>query len=82
MAKNSKRTTRAMEKSETQQQIEEGQLPDEDFFVTSNPIRNIVKINEFKWTENQKAFFKSNTASSILYLALKPKTFLIFSDEI
>ena len=57
-SKKSTRKTRAKEKAETLQQIEEGLIPDEEIFMTSNPIKNIVKINEFNWTENQKAFFK------------------------
>jgi len=69
MAKRPTKKTRAKEKSETQKLIEEGQLSDKDFFVTSNPIRNIVKINEFKWTDHQKAFFK---------LALDQNTRIVF----
>ena len=68
-SKKSTRKTRAKEKAETLQQIEEGLIPDNEIFMTSNPIKNIVKINEFNWTENQKDFFK---------LALDPNTRIVF----
>ena len=38
-------------------------------FVIDNPIKRVIKINQFPWTEKQKEFFK---------IALHPSTNIVF----
>lgn len=53
-----KRSSRAKSKSEVRQQISEDSLSDTDMFANPNPLKRLIKVNQFPWTDRQKDFFK------------------------
>jgi phosphate starvation-inducible protein PhoH len=63
-----KKTSRG--KQEIRQQVEDELQPDETVFA-KNPIKSKIRVNQFKWTEKQKEFFK---------VALHPSTRIMFVD--
>ena len=66
MAKTRPDSSRAKEKEEIAEQIEEAMT---DSFTPENPIKRKIKINQFPWTEKQKEFFR---------VALDPSTKIVF----
>ena len=64
-----KRTSRAKLKQETRTQIIDDISP--YMFSNPNPIKRVLKVKQFPWTDNQKEFFK---------IALHKDTKIIFVD--
>lgn len=54
MANNRKSSSRAKDKKETREQINE----ETSSFVNPNPIRRLIKIQQFPWTDKQKEFIR------------------------
>tara|TARA_B100000676_G_scaffold249652_1_gene253813 strand:+ start:1604 stop:2422 length:819 start_codon:yes stop_codon:yes gene_type:complete len=62
--------SRSRDKQEAREQITE-ELSPEDFYENPDPIKTALKLNEFKWTDKQKEFFK---------IALNQNTRIMFVD--
>jgi phosphate starvation-inducible protein PhoH len=58
MPSKKKSSSRAQEKLDTRSEINEGLLTDEEIFANPNPIKRIIKLKQFPWTDKQKEFFK------------------------
>jgi phosphate starvation-inducible PhoH-like protein len=63
--------SRAAGKLELQQEVQEMEDSLSDSFKNPNPIKRLIKIKQFPWTERQKEFFK---------IALHPDTKVMFVD--
>ena len=49
------RKSRARDNEEARQQIQEELAPE---YENPNPIKRVIKVKQFTWTERQKEFFK------------------------
>jgi phosphate starvation-inducible protein PhoH len=64
-----RKRSRAKGKLELQQEVQEMEESISDSFRNPNPIKRLIKIKQFPWTERQKEFFK---------IALHPDTKVVF----
>ena len=64
-----KRTSRAQSSADTRKQIMEDTAP--YMFSNPNPIKRVLKVKQFPWTDRQKDFFK---------IALHKDTNIVFVD--
>tara|TARA_Y100000310_G_scaffold340109_1_gene434813 strand:+ start:1086 stop:1877 length:792 start_codon:yes stop_codon:yes gene_type:complete len=69
MPATNKKVSRAKEKQETRDEITEAIT--ENVFKNPNPIKRLIKVKQFPWTEKQKKFFK---------IALDPSTKVVLVD--
>jgi len=67
-SKHKRTTKRKEEKQDIAKELEESLS---DPFKVANPIKRLIKIKQFPWTERQKEFFR---------IALHPKTNIVFVD--
>ena len=71
MPSNKRSSSRAKHKENVRSEIDESLLTDEEVFANPNPIKSLIKLKQFPWTEKQKEFFK---------VALDPSTNVILVD--